>query len=93
MLTDASSDPPCTLLTWPIYSWSVAFLAHREYYERASQEQGVLRAKFKIELDHQYAYYGLYIERGAPMQDVIGMASTAQGAESQVAWMGCTPSR
>lgn len=40
LLTDASSDPPYTFLTWAIYRWPVAFLAHREYYEMASQRQG-----------------------------------------------------
>jgi hypothetical protein len=66
LLSDASSAPPYTFIAGAVYRWPVAFLTHVEWYEMANRKQGVLRAKFTIELDDQSAYYGLYIERGTP---------------------------
>jgi hypothetical protein len=64
LLSDASSNPTYTLLSWAIYRWPVAFLSHREFYKAASSENDApQKAKFTIELDENNLYYGFYIER------------------------------
>lgn len=63
LLSAASSNPTYTFLSWAIYRWPVVFLSHREHYQMASSEMGARKAKFTVELDEQYVYYGFYIER------------------------------
>lgn len=65
-----SEGTPYTFVSWAIYGWPVAFMTHREDYQMAAFEMGSRKAKFTIELDEQYVYYGFYIEKNAgPMDD------------------------
>lgn len=65
-----SVGTPYTFVSWSIYGWPVAFLTHREDYQMAAFEMGARKAKYTIELDERYAYYGFYIERNSgPMDD------------------------
>lgn len=58
-----STGTPDTFISWAIYGWPVAFLTHREDYDMAAFETGSCKAKFTIELDERFAYYGFYIEK------------------------------
>jgi hypothetical protein len=69
LLSEASTEPAYTFVSWAIYPWPVAFLTHREDYDMAAYEMGVRKAKFMIELDGQNAYYGFYVERSNEPMD------------------------
>jgi hypothetical protein len=59
----ASEDTPYTFISWSIYRWPVAFLTHREDYQMAAFEMGSRKAKFTLETDDNYLYYGFYVEK------------------------------
>lgn len=67
----ASEGTPYTFVSWSIYRWPVAFLTHREDYEMAAFELGSRKAKFTIELDDEFAYYGFYVERSDGPMDAV----------------------
>lgn len=60
ILSAGTSD---TFISWAIYGWPVTFLTHRAGYEMAAFEMGSRKAKYTIELDESYAYYGFYVEK------------------------------
>jgi hypothetical protein len=65
----ASKGTPYTFVSWSIYRWPVAFLTHREDYSMAAFEMGSRKAKFTLEVDDDYLYYGLYVEKGDEPMD------------------------
>jgi hypothetical protein len=69
LLSQASTDPAYTFVSWAIYRWPVAFLTHREDYAIAAFETGVRKAKYTIEVDEDNVYCGLYVERSNEEMD------------------------
>lgn len=67
----ASEATPYTFVSWSIYRWPVAFLTHREDYSMAAFEMGSRKAKFTLEVDDDYLYYGLYVEKGNEPMDHV----------------------
>jgi hypothetical protein len=67
----ASDGTPYTFVSWSIYRWPVAFLTHREDYLMAAFEMGSRKAKFTLEVDDDYLYYGLYVEKGDEPMDHV----------------------
>lgn len=65
MLTDKSKEIGYmyTFISWAIYRWQVAFLTHLENYNMAAYEMGTRKIKYTVEVDNDYIYYGLYIEK------------------------------
>jgi hypothetical protein len=64
-----AAETPYTFVSWAIYRWPVAFMTHRDDYAMAAFEMGARKAKFTVELDEQYAYYGFYIEQNTGPMD------------------------
>lgn len=67
----ASEATPYTFVSWSIYRWPVAFLTHREDYSMAAFEMGSRKAKFTLEVDDDYLYYGFYVEKGDEPMDHV----------------------
>jgi hypothetical protein len=64
-----SAATPYTFLSFPIYPWPVAFLTHRDDNSMATADTGSRQAKFTLEVDNEYLYYGLYVEKGDEPMD------------------------
>lgn len=65
----ASAKTPYTFVSWSVYPWPVVFLTHRENYNMAAFAQGSRKAKFTLEVDEVFLYYGFYIERSDQPMD------------------------
>jgi hypothetical protein len=65
----ASIETPYTFISWSIYPWPVVFFSHYEDYQMASFEEGSRKAKFMVEVDDKFLYYGFYIERSDKQMD------------------------
>lgn len=65
----ASASTPYTFVSWSVYPWPVVFLTHRENYNMAAFALGSRKAKFTLEVDENFLYYGFYIERSDQPMD------------------------
>lgn len=65
----ASIDTPYTYISWSIYRWPVIFLTHYEDYRMAAFDEGSRKAKFTVEVDTDFLYFGFYIERADTQMD------------------------
>jgi len=71
----ASQNTLYTFVSWAIYRWPVAFLTHRDDYAMAAFEMGSRKAKFTLEIDECYLYYGFYPKEQRADGSRVGLAA------------------